>query len=125
MCQHPMCQHPVCQHPLSRRPMQRAALLTAMILSLPLTAARARAAEETGNVDLPRYPSISPDGSQVTFSWRGDVWKVPASGGAALRLTSHPQDDLQSVWSRDGKRIALVSNRTGSANLHMMNADGT
>ena len=34
-----------------------------------------------GNVDLPRFPSISPDGSQIVFSWRGDLWKVGAEGG--------------------------------------------
>ncbi|HWP41233.1 MAG TPA: S41 family peptidase, partial [Tepidisphaeraceae bacterium] len=77
------------------------------------------------NVDLPRYPSISPDGSQVVFSWRGDLWKVASKGGDALRLTSHPQDDLQSAWSRDGKRIVFASTRSGTLNLHLMNADGT
>jgi tricorn protease len=105
--------------------MKRAAPYVFLILSLSITMLPARAAEEAGNVDLPRFPSISSDGSQVVFSWRGDVWKVPASGGAAHRLTSHPQDDLQSAWSRDGKRIAFISNRTGSSNIHMMNADGT
>ncbi len=80
---------------------------------------------QDGNVDLPRYPSISPDGSQIAFSWRGDLWKVPATGGAAQRLTSHPQDDLWSAWSRDGNRIAFTSNRSGSTNIHMMNSDST
>ena len=84
----------------------------------------ARAAEE-GNVDLPRYPSISPDGLQIVFSWRGDLWKVSSQGGSAQRLTSHLQDDLHSAWSRDGSRIAFTSTRAGSLNIHMMNADGT
>jgi len=79
----------------------------------------------TANVTLPRYPSISPDGSQIVFSWRGDLWKVPIAGGHATRMTSHPFNDLQSAWSRDGKRIAFTSDRTGSANLFVMNADGT
>ncbi|UCD74743.1 MAG: PD40 domain-containing protein [Phycisphaerales bacterium] len=79
----------------------------------------------SGNVDLPRYPSISPDGSQIIFSWRGDLWKVPASGGQALRLTSHPGEDLRSAWSSDGGRIAFDSERSGYLNIHLMNADGT
>ena len=41
-----------------------------------------------GNVDLPRFPSISPDGNEIVFSWRGDLWKVPAASGQAVRLTS-------------------------------------
>ena len=78
-----------------------------------------------GNVDLPRYPSISPDGTQIVFSWRGDLWIVPSVGGTAHRLTSHPGDDLTSAWSPDGQRIAFVSTRTGYPNIHLMNKDGT
>ena len=81
--------------------------------------------EVTGNVDLPRFPSISPDGKHIVFSWRGDLWKVSSGGGQAARLTSHPRDDLQSAWTRDGTRLAFVSKRTGYANIHLMNADGT
>lgn len=79
----------------------------------------------TGNVDLPRYPSISPDGSQIVFSWRGDLWKMSATGGPAIRLTTHPGDDLNSAWTPDGKRIAFESNRNGFQNIYLMNADGT
>lgn len=78
-----------------------------------------------GSVDLPRYPSISPDGRTVAFSWRGDIWKVPAQGGPALRLTAHPGDDLASAWSPDGGRLAFNSDRTGYLNLFVMDADGT
>lgn len=101
------------------RPLLRlASLLCATLITQPTFA-------QDGNVDLPRFPSIRPDGSQIAFSWRGDLWKVPATGGAAQRLTSHPQDDLYSTWSREGKRIAFTSNRSGSTNVHLMNEDGT
>lgn len=76
-------------------------------------------------VDLPRFPSISPDGSEIVFSWRGDLWKVAASGGLAMRLTSHPQDELGSAWSPDGTTIAFESDRDGARNIHLMNPDGT
>lgn len=78
-----------------------------------------------GNVDLPRFPSISPDGSSIAFSWRGDLWSVPSKGGHATRLSSHPADETRSAWSRDGKHIAFNSNRTGYTNIHTMQADGT
>lgn len=78
-----------------------------------------------GNVDLPRFPSISPDGSIIAFSWRGDLWSVPRAGGHATRLTSHPADETRSAWSRDGQRLAFNSNRTGYTNIHTMKADGT
>jgi len=92
------------------------------LLFAPLPAA---AAASAGNVDLPRYPSISPDGSQIVFSWRGDLWKAPAVGGQAIRLTGHPADDLTSAWSANGKRIAFTSGRNGYLNIYLMNADGT
>jgi len=77
------------------------------------------------NVDLLRYPSISPDGACIVFSWRGDLWKVNANGGMALRLTAHPGNELRSAWHRDGKRIAFESDRNGFQNLYIMNNDGT
>jgi tricorn protease len=80
---------------------------------------------DRGNVDLPRFPSISPDGRFVAFSWRGDLWKVPVDGGQATRLTRHPGDEYHSSWSGDGRRIAFDSNRSGDRNLYVMNADGT
>ena len=31
-----------------------------------------------------RHPAISPDGATIAFSYHGDVWKVPATGGTAV-----------------------------------------
>jgi tricorn protease len=78
-----------------------------------------------GNVDLPRFPSLSPDGQEIVFSWRGALWKTSIDGGHAVRLTNHPADDLRSAWSPDGSRIAFNSNRDGYSNIWIMNADGT
>lgn len=75
-------------------------------------------------VDLPRFPAISPDGATIAFAWRGDLWRVPASGGAATRLTAHASDDLMPAWSPDGERLAFVSDRDGYANVWIMDADG-
>ena len=69
------------------------------------------------DVDLPRYPSISPDGSQVVFSWRGDLWLVPVGGGEARRLTVHPGIDSRSAWHPDGSEIAFESDRDGYRNV--------
>ncbi|MBX2851315.1 MAG: hypothetical protein KTR15_06185, partial [Phycisphaeraceae bacterium] len=77
------------------------------------------------SVDLPRFPSISPDGSTICFSWRGDLWRVPAAGGQAMRLTVHPMDEDFSAWSPDGQTIAFNSTRSGFRNVYRMKADGT
>ncbi|MBC8105850.1 MAG: PD40 domain-containing protein [Anaerolineae bacterium] len=109
----------------------RSFILVVLMIAMTGCAKPARAAQPAANqalnanVDLPRQPSISPDGAQVVFTWRGDLWKVSSQGGFAERLTSHVADDTTSAWSRDGKRIAFSSNRAGGVNFFLMNADGT
>ena len=34
---------------------------------------------------------ISPDGSEIAFCYKGDIYKVKASGGEAVRLTTQRQ----------------------------------
>ncbi|MSR29576.1 MAG: peptidase S41 [Phycisphaerales bacterium] len=75
-------------------------------------------------IDLPRLPAASPDGQWVTFTWRGDLWKAPGTGGAATRLTSHPADEARSAWSPDGSMIAFESTRDGGRNLYLIDSNG-
>ncbi|MFV8834060.1 S41 family peptidase [Aquisalimonas sp.] len=76
-------------------------------------------------VNLPRFPSISPDGRHIAFSWGGDLWRAPASGGEARRLTRHEQDDLHSSWGPDGQWLTFTSVRDGYLNLWRVHRDGT
>ena len=76
-------------------------------------------------VNLPRYPAASPDGTVLTFSWRGDLWKVPGSGGAAVRLTANPSNEGRSAFSPDGTSIVFDSDRDGGRNLFIMKSDGS
>ena len=74
-------------------------------------------------VGLPQYPSLSPDGSLIVFAWVGDLWAVPAAGGTATRLTSHPADERRSAFSPDGRLLAFDSDREGARNLFVMPLD--
>lgn len=71
-----------------------------------------------------RYSTISPDGTRIAFSYKGDIYTVPVAGGRALQLTTHSAHDTRPVWSPDGKSIAFASNREGSFDVFMMPADG-
>src|SRR5687767_8474200 len=47
------------------------------------------------------YPSLSPDGKTLCFTYLGDLWTVAAEGGIATRLTVHESQDALSRWSPD------------------------
>lgn len=71
-----------------------------------------------------RYPAISPDGTQVAFSYKGDLWIVDAHGGAARQLTSHSAHDYAPVWSPDSKQLVFASDRHGNFDLYRVAAHG-
>lgn len=71
-----------------------------------------------------RYPVISPDGKEIVFSCKGDLWKVSSQGGRAMQLTSHSAYDFMPVWSPDGKQIAFASNRFGNFDVYVMSSAG-
>ncbi len=71
-----------------------------------------------------RTPALSPDGRTIAFSYRGDLWTVPSTGGAAAPLTVHPAWDGAPVWSPDGQWIAFASDRYGNLDVFVMPATG-
>jgi tricorn protease len=71
-----------------------------------------------------RFPALSPDGSKIAFSYMGDIWSVPSSGGRAWKLTDHTAYDGWPVWSPDGKNIVFTSDRFGNNDVFVMSADG-
>ncbi|MFL5752379.1 MAG: peptidase S41, partial [Bacteroidia bacterium] len=71
-----------------------------------------------------RYPSISPDGNTIIFSFKGDLYKVSAKGGSAVPLTVSEGHDFMPVWSPDGKWIAFASDRNGNYDIYLMPSEG-
>jgi Tol biopolymer transport system component/C-terminal processing protease CtpA/Prc len=71
-----------------------------------------------------RYPAISPDGKTIVFTYKGDLYRVPATGGSATPLTTHQANDFMPVWSHDGKEIAFASDRYGNYDIYVMPAAG-
>lgn len=75
-------------------------------------------------LELPRHPALSPDGSQVAFSHQGDLFVADVAGGQARRLTAHDAYDGRPKWSPDGNWLAYVSNRHGNWDLFVIPAIG-
>jgi tricorn protease len=71
-----------------------------------------------------RYPSISPDGTTIAFTYRGDLYKVATQGGTAVQLTQHEAHDFMPVWSHDSKTIAFASDRYGNFDVFTIPASG-
>ncbi len=94
---------------------------TFSILSLIVLCACAAA---QNNPSWLRYPSISPDGKTIVFTYKGDLYRVPAGGGAATPLTTHEAEDFMPVWSHNGKHIAFASDRYGNFDIFVIPAEG-
>ena len=82
------------------------------------------AAQAQDNPLWMRHPAISPNGKTIAFSYQGDIFTVPSSGGTAKQITSNAAFDSYPVWSPDGNHIAFASNREGSIDVWVMDADG-
>ena len=78
-------------------------------------------------------PAISPDGSQIVFArtWidkmkdqsRSNLWIVDVDGSRVRELTRGSWRDSSPVWAPDAKRIAFLSDRDGTNQLHVMYLD--
>jgi dipeptidyl aminopeptidase/acylaminoacyl peptidase len=78
-------------------------------------------------------PAISPDGRQIVFArtWidkmkdqsRSNLWIVDADGSRVRELTRGGWRDSAPAWSPDAKRIAFLSDRDGTNQLHVMYLD--
>ncbi|CAN5675259.1 amidohydrolase family protein [soil metagenome] len=68
---------------------------------------------------------VAPDGRSIVFELLGDLYRLPMEGGEAVRITEGPPYDAQPRVSPDGKWIAFISDRSGSDNLWLVNAEGT
>ncbi|MCR4922018.1 MAG: PDZ domain-containing protein [Bacteroidaceae bacterium] len=96
------------------------ATLTAMLAGTFVTAQ----AENTTSPLWLRDVQVSPDGTQILFCYKGDIYKVAISGGEAQRLTTQSSYECSPVWSSDSKQIAFASDRHGNMDVFVMPAEG-
>jgi Tol biopolymer transport system component len=106
-----------------------AAYRTLVVRLLPLalvalfTIDRPVAANQSTQTEARPYftePALSPDRSEIAFVSGGDIWTVPAGGGDARLLVSHPAGESRPLYSPDGRRLAFVSTRTGNGDVYTL-----
>lgn len=102
------------------------ALLLAAAFGGFLFAGPAGSLPPSGGPDLGwlRYPAVSPDGTTIVFTYKGNLFKVASSGGDAVPLTLHEAQDYRPVWSPDGKILAFASDRFGNFDVFLIPAAG-
>jgi Tol biopolymer transport system component len=119
-------------------------LLAALCVATPASDTRAQAdtASSGGGrrADLPLRPTrnvrfttdegtwvsvdVSPDGRRLVVDIAGDLYTLPITGGRATRITEGMAYDAQPRWSPDGKQIVFVTDRDGSDDVWVVDADG-
>ena len=71
---------------------------------------------------LLRFPAIH--GNQIVFTYAGDLYTVPATGGVARKLTNDIGFEMFAHYSPDGKQIAFTGQYDGNTEVYLMPADG-
>jgi Tol biopolymer transport system component/C-terminal processing protease CtpA/Prc len=62
--------------------------------------------------------ALSPDGKKVAFTSHGEVFAASAKeGGDALRITRTAAPEAQLAWAPDSRRVAYVSDRSGTGTV--------
>ncbi len=94
------------------------------ILAISLLATGIFATSAAENARWLRDVAISPDGTKIAFTYKGDIFTVPAGGGRATQITSNSEYDGMPVWTPDGKRIVFMSTREGSDDIFITSSEG-
>ncbi|WP_126970252.1 S41 family peptidase [Gynurincola endophyticus] len=71
---------------------------------------------------LLRFPAVSAD--QIAFTYAGDLYIVPITGGVARRITSHPGYEMFARFSHDGKSIAFTAQYDGNTEVFVIPSTG-
>jgi len=90
-----------------------------MVLACGLALAQTARADEAR---LLRFPATN--GTDVVFSYAGDLFTAPLAGGEAKRLTSHIGYEMFAKYSPDGKMIAFTGEYDGNREVYLIPANG-
>ena len=71
-----------------------------------------------------RRNAISPDGKEIAFTYKGDIYIVDSEGGRARQITTNSAYDSNPLWTEDGESIIFSSYREGSKDIYRVSAKG-
>ena len=91
-----------------------------LLFSLLLSGAALSASADEAR--LLRFPATN--GQDVVFTYAGDLYKAPLTGGEAQRLTSHVGMEMFARFSPDGQSIAFTAQYDGNTEVYLMPKGG-
>jgi Tol biopolymer transport system component len=77
------------------------------------------------------FPDFSPDGSKLVFTAKPagsptrDIYEIGSDGSGLTQLTSGEGNNTYPAFSPNGTKIVFDSDRTGTFQVYVMNADGS
>ncbi len=80
------------------------------------------AVETSNEARLLRFPDIN--GSEIVFSYAGDLYITTSNGGMARKLTSHPGYEMFAKFSPDGRQIAFTGQYDGNTEVFVIPSQG-
>ncbi len=66
------------------------------------------------------FPTLTPDGSTIIFSYESDLWRMPVSGGLATKITSMDGNETLAKVSPDGQWLTFTGTPYGNADVFIM-----
>lgn len=104
--------------------MYRLLILAALLICGAAQGPTLSAAPQGGDdaARLLRFPDIH--GDLIAFVYAGDIWTVPAAGGTARRLTSHPGVEIFPKFSPDGRFLAFSGEYGGTRQVFVISVEG-
>lgn len=95
---------------------------TSVILFACILCVYAMNAFSQSDARLLRFPAIHDN--QIVFSYAGDLYTVPATGGTARKITNNIGYEMFPRFSPDGKYIAFTGQYDGNTEVYLIPAEG-
>jgi len=94
------------------------------LLLILITSSLSALIAQNSEVYFTDFPTLTPDASTIIFSQEGDLWKMPATGGLASKITSMEGNETLAKVSPDGKWLAFTGTVYGNSDVFIMPLNG-
>src|SRR5215472_7480265 len=117
--------------------MRVSSITAAALCAIPALLAQRQPFDAAAMMSVARIaePVLSPNGRQVAFTVQTpdldkntkpqQIYVVPVDGGTPRQITREGSQNERPRWSPDSRQIYFVSNRGGSSQIWVMDADGS